>query len=235
MQSTDPENPSWDQYAAVRDHYIELVRPLDAALLETIVPMCPHWTVHDVTSHVCGLNADLTSGWREGLGADDRTAHHVALRATANIDEICDEWLDYEPAMRAVCDEIPLWAVRLAGDLTVHVHDVQHALGLSIDRDDEFTATAAVRYAVVFQQRLGEILGVGATVELTDGTLLPADPALPDSGVTLRATPFDFLRSYTGRRSRRQVEALDWTGDATKILDSAWSPYGDFQPVDVTD
>ena len=117
----------------------------------------------------------------------------------------------------------------------MHLHDVQHALTLPIDHDDEFTAIAAARYAEVFRQRVGEILGVGVTVDLADGTHLPADPTLPDSGVTLRATPFDFLRSYTGRRSRRQVEALGWTGDPTRILDEAWSPYGPFQPTDVAD
>ena len=235
MQGETLEHSAWNQYAAVRDHFIEVVRSLDDAALGTTVPMCPKWTVHDVAAHVCGLHADLTSGWREGLGTDERTAHHVALRAGATIDEICDEWLAYEPAMRAVCDEIPLWAARLAADLVVHLHDVQHALALPIDRNDEFTAAAAARYAEVFRQRVGEILGVGVTVELAEATHLAADPTLPDSGVTLRAAPFDFLRSYTGRRSRRQVEALGWTGDPTRILDAAWSPYGPFQPADVSD
>jgi uncharacterized protein (TIGR03083 family) len=228
-------NPAWDDYRAVRDVFIELVRSLDETQLGTSVPMCPDWTVHDVTAHVCGLNADLTSGRREGLGSDERTAHHVAIRSDRDIHEICDEWSGYGPAMRAICDEMPIWADRLAADLTVHLHDVQHALGLPIDRDDRFTAAAAHRYAEVFQQRVGDILGLGVTVELTDGTRRAADPALPDSGVTLRTTPFDFLRSYTGRRSRRQVEALDWTGDADRILDRAWSPYGTFQPADVAD
>lgn len=235
MQGDTPRNPPWEHYAAVRDHFVGVVRSLDAASLDTIVPMCPAWTVRDVAAHVCGLNADLTSGVEGGLGTDERTAHQVATRSAATIDEICDEWLAYEPAMRAVCDETPLWAIRLSADLTVHLHDVQHALGLAVDRDDGFTATAAARYAEVFQQRVGEILSVGVTVEFTDGTHLPADPALPDSGVALNATPFDFLRSYTGRRSRRQVEALGWSGDPTRILDAAWSPYGTFQAADVHD
>ena len=235
VQGESSGNPAWDRYVAVRDRFVELVRALDEAQLDTTVPMCPDWTVHDVTAHVCGLNADLTSGRRAGLGTDERTAHHVTIRTGATIDEICDEWLGYELAMRAACDETPLWADRLAADLTVHLHDIQHALGRPIDRDDRITAVAAHRYVEVFRQRVGELLGIGVTVELTDGTHWAADPTLPDSGVTLRATPFDFLRSYTGRRSRRQVEALDWRGDPTRILDGAWSPYGTFQPDDVAD
>jgi len=226
---------SWNHYAALRDRFIALVRSLDEAQLGTLVPMCPAWTVTGVAAHVCGLNADLVSGVTGGLGTDERTAHQVAARSDATIDEICDEWLGHEPGMREVCSRTPLWAVRLAADLAVHLHDVQHALGLSIDRHDPFTTSAAGRYAEVFQQRVADILGQGVTVELTDGIRLPADPTLPDSGVALRAPPFDFLRSYTARRSRRQVEALEWSGDPTRILDEAWSPYGTFQPVDVID
>lgn len=235
MDGAASGNPSWDHYAALRDLFVGLLGTLDEAQLGVRVPMCPAWTVQDVAAHVCGLNAELTSGRSEGLGSDERTARQVADRSGATIDEICDEWLGHEPAMRAVCDETPLWATRLAADLTVHLHDVQHALGLPIDRDDRFTASAARRYVDVFQQRVGDILGVGVAVELTDGTHRPADPALPDSGVTLRATPYEFLRAFTARRSRQQVAALGWSGDPTRILDAAWSPYGTFQPEDVVD
>ena len=197
--------------------------------------MCPAWTVAGVAAHVCGLNADLVSGMTEGLGADERTAHQVAIRSGATIDEVCEEWVGYERGMRAVGEQTPLWATRLVADLTVHLIDVQHALGLPIDRDDRFTVSAAHRYAEVFQGRVGEILGLGVSVELTDGFRLPPNAELPNSGVVLRAAPFDFLRSYTARRSRRQVEALGWQGDPSRILDEAWSPYGTFQPDDVMD
>jgi hypothetical protein len=235
MHEESASEDTWSHYSALRDHFIGMVRPLDESQLGTIVPMCPAWTVKDVAAHVCGLNDDLTSGITEGLGSDQRTAHHVGLRSTTTISEICDEWLGYDSEMSAICEETPLWATRLAADLTVHLHDVQHALGRPIDRNDGFTADAAHRYAVVFQERVRDILGLGVTVELTDGMRRVADPALPPSGVTLRATPFDFLRSFTGRRSRAQVESLDWTGDPTRILDAAWSPYGPFQPDAVVD
>jgi hypothetical protein len=50
----------------------------------------------------------------------------------------------------------------------------------------------------------------------------------------LRCTSYDFLRSVTGRRSRRQVEALDWDGDSTALLNSAWNTYGDMRTDDVS-
>ncbi|MCP3937315.1 MAG: hypothetical protein GY708_18335 [Actinomycetia bacterium] len=228
-------NDQWEHYVAVRDRFITLMRSLDDAQANTTVPMCPDWTVVGVAAHACGLNLDLTNGMREGLGSDESTARQVADRADCTLEEICVEWLGYDAEMKAISDEIPLLATRLAGDLVVHLHDVQHALGHDIDRHDDASTEAAHRYVEVFQQRLGELLGIGATVELSDGTTFPAHPELEDSGLVLQATPFDFVRSYTGRRSRRQVESLLWSADPTIILDEAWGPYGDFQVTDIED
>lgn len=226
---------AWQRYAAPRDEFVELIRSLDDEQLTTRVPMCPAWTVLDVTRHVCGLNAELVAGVSGRLGSDEATARQVADRAAASASDVCDEWLGYGPEMEAICTAEPLWATRLSADLVVHFHDVRHALGLPIERHDDATIAAAHQYVDVFQQRVGEISKVGVTVELTDGFRRPADPALPDSGVVLRTAPYDFLRSYTGRRSRRQVEQLGWGGDPSSILDEAWSPYGSFQPADVAD
>ena len=223
------------RYASLRDEFIELIRSLDEGQLATLVPMCPSWTVLDVTRHVCGLNAEVVAGVSGSLGSDEATERQVAARAAASAGDVCDEWLGHGLRMEAICTAEPLWAARLGADLVVHFHDVRHALGLVIQRDDDATIVGAHRYVDVFQQRVAEIIGVGVTVELTDGFCRPADPALPDSGVLLRATPYDFLRSYTGRRSRRQVEELGWRGDPSSILDEAWSPYGPFRPVDVLD
>ncbi len=235
MSDKPAANETWIHYAALRDHLIEMIGELNDSQLATAVPMCPEWTVKDVVAHVCGLNNDLASGITEGLGSDERTSHHVALRSAKTLDEVCAEWQEYDAAMSAISEETPLWATRLAADLTVHLHDVQHALGLPIDQNDRFTIDAARQYASVFQNRVGEILGLGVAIELSEGSHNAANPELPDSGVALRASPFDFLRSFTGRRSRRQVDSLDWTGDPTRILDEAWSPYGPFQPNDVID
>jgi uncharacterized protein (TIGR03083 family) len=228
-------HPAWERYVAPRDEFIELIRSLDDEQLTTRVPMCPSWTVLDVARHVCGLNAELVAGVSGRLGSDEATARQVATRAAASASDVCEEWLGYGPEMEAICTAEPLWATRLSADLVVHFHDVRHALGLPIERDDDATIGAAHQYVDVFQQRVGEISKIGVTVELTDGFRRPADPALPDSGIVLRTTPYDFLRSYTGRRSRRQVEELGWRGDPSSILDEAWSPYGEFQHADVAD
>ena len=74
-------------------------------------------------------------------------------------------------------------------------------------------------------------------IELSDGSRF--EPREPDGRtgsagpvtLVLRATPYDFLRSVTGRRSEREVRALDWSGDPSPILDQL-SPYGRLRTAD---
>ena len=126
-----------------------------------------------------------------------------------------------------------LLGVRITGDLVLHLQDVQHALGFDIDGGDLATRLGAHRYVPSLQERATEQIKLGVAVELTDGKTYPA----PDSAseiVALRCSSYDFLRSVTGRRSRRQVEALDWDGDSTALLNSAWNTYGDMRTDDVS-
>lgn len=221
-------------YADTRDRCVRLFRSLRDDEDQQRVPLCPAWTVHDVAAHVCGINADVVSGNLDGLGTDDWTAAQVAARAGRTIGEICDEWLRLAPAIDERIAAEPFFGIRLTGDLIVHLQDVQHALGLPVEQhDDEATRAAAQRYVPPLQQRAAEQLAVGLAVELVDvGRFEPSE--VPGVSLTLRATSYDFLRSVTGRRSRRQVASLDWEGDPTDLLDLAWTSYGPLRTSDVS-
>ena len=213
-------------YYRTRDRFITLLRSLDAHQAGQPVPASPAWTVTGVAAHVCGLNAEVASGRLTGLGADERTAHQVALRANHALGDICDEWLGYEAPMRAALGADPWFEARLEADLVVHLHDIGHALGLNIDRDDGALLRAADTYRTILDQRAREILDLEVAVEFA------GDEAAPGADLLLRASPYDFLRSITGRRTRRQIEALDWSGDPAQLLDEAWSPYGDLPDIE---
>jgi uncharacterized protein (TIGR03083 family) len=233
---TDADTPTsdpWTLYSTTRDRFIALVRPLTEEQAGQTVPLTPGWTIAEVVAHVCGLNADVAAGMREGLGTDERTAHQVATRAGRSVAELCDEWLGHAEAMRRAIDEDGFFGRRLSADLVVHLHDVLHALGAPIDRDDEATVSGGRTYAARIPDRLVADAGVALTIELSDGSRFePTGPAVSGlPAVVLRATPYDFLRSVTGRRSRRQVEALDWTGDPTPVLD-CFCPYGPLPSTD---
>ena len=210
----------WALYAGIRDRFIDLLRSLDGEQAARLVPACPDWTVAGVAAHVCGLNADIAAGRREHLGTPERTGLNVELRAGSSLDEICDEWIGYEETMSEVMAEDPYFGQRLAADLVVHLHDVQLALNLPVDRDDEATLAAVRMYA--------DRVGAGIADDL-DGEMVVDF----GEGLTLRTTPYDFLRSVTGRRSRGQVESLEWAGDPTALLDAGLSPYGPFPAEDL--
>ncbi|MCB0993094.1 MAG: maleylpyruvate isomerase N-terminal domain-containing protein [Acidimicrobiales bacterium] len=225
----------WQGYVELRDRFIDFVGGLDNRSLSTIVPMCPAWSVADVVAHVCGLNADLVGGLRTDLGSDERTGYNVELRRGVSVGEVCREWVGYEDEVRSVLMTLPTMSGRLAADLLVHLHDIQQALGLAIDRQDAALVSTAAVYARRCVDGVGEVLGQSIALEIEGvGTWRPRED-LTASGVSLHASAFDFVRSYSGRRSRAQVEALDWQGDPGEILDKAWSPYGGFQPEDVVD
>ena len=219
---------SWVLYPELRERMIRLVQSLDANDLVRTVPLTPGWTIEQVVAHLCGLNEDVIAGAVEGLGTDERTSAQVSKRSAMTVDEVCGEWRGYDEAMREVTAEVPLLEERLAADLVVHLHDVQHALGHSIDETDEATASAAHVYVTRIPDRWAAATGLHVAIELSDGYRLAADGV---ADLTLRATPYDFLRSVSGRRSRAQVDALDWSGDAAAVLDH-FSPYAELGDTD---
>ncbi len=220
-------------YADTRAKAIAVFRSLSEAECVAPVPLTPAWRVIDVAAHVCGIVDDVVNQNTDGLGTDAWTEAQVEKRQGHTIGEICDEWMGYAPQLDAMIAGNQFFGVRITGDLIIHLHDVQQALGLDIDRDDLATRAAAHRYAPTLQERALDQMGLGIRIELTDGDTYEA-PTDAASQIRLRATSYDFLRSVTGRRSRNQVEALDWDGDPAALLDTAWNTYGPLREDDVS-
>ncbi len=221
-------------YFGTRDELIELVTDLDDSQLASTVPMSPQWSVADTVAHVCGINADVVNQRFEGFGSDEWTAYQVETRRGMSMAAVCEEWLSYTGPLTEHIEGDPFFGVRLTGDLIIHLQDVQHGLGLDINQSHPAALVGADRYVPHLQDRVLERMGFGVAVELTDGAAYPAPDAADGQSLALRATAYDFLRSVTGRRSRRQVENLEWTGDPTAVLDQAWAAYGDLRTEDVS-
>lgn len=232
VTETETETPAWDLYRNSRDRFIALIRSLDDEQTALTVPITSGWTVAQVLAHVCGLNGDLAAGAREGLGTDERTRNQVESRAGLTVEQICEEWLGHEPTVGQIMTETPELGERLGADLIVHFHDVQHALGLPIDRDDEATRRGGRIYGSRMVDVYAESVNVTLNLDLgAAGRFEPADPPAGAIELTLRTTAYDFLRSVTGRRSRAEVQALDWSGDPAPLLDG-FSPYGPLRTED---
>jgi uncharacterized protein (TIGR03083 family) len=187
--------------AFVRDHLDETDSPVTAT---------PGWTVHDVIAHLTGVAQDVASGTVPQQGpTPEWTSGHVQRGAGVSTEELLDTWSTLSADAERVVDTYTVWPAVM--DVVCHEHDVRGAFGDAGGRDDEFIALAA---------------------KVVLGSMNPPRPLLietesrqfrvgPDEGepITLRTTSWEAFRWRFGRRSRAQLAAMDWSGDASPILD----------------
>ena len=176
----------------------------------TPVPANPGWTVHDVIAHLTGVAQDIANGTVSKQGpTPEWTNGHVQRGAGVSTDELLERWSTLSADAERVVDSFTVWPAVM--DVVCHEHDVRAALGDTGGRDNEFIAVAA---------------------KLVLGSMNPSRPLVietesrqfrvgPEEGepITLRTTSWEAFRWRFGRRSRAQLAAMDWSGDATLILD----------------
>jgi hypothetical protein len=68
---------SADLYAATRARVTETAQALTAEQLNTRVPACPDWTVHNLISHLAGVAGDFVAGNLDGAPRPPWTAVQV--------------------------------------------------------------------------------------------------------------------------------------------------------------
>lgn len=202
-------------YPAVRGRLLQLAESLDEQQLATVVPAAPEWTVRDVYAHLSGVCADFLTGRVEGAPGPQWTAHQVASRKDLPFSGVCREWSDNGPqldeALRSATSGL---LFVLPADAWHHEQDLRGALGLTGTPAPEESLAVLTYFAKGLRRRWDglpplRIVGDTQTWEVGDG-----EPV-----ATLRATDFELARQLVGRRSRAQLEAMDWTGDPTPFLD----------------
>lgn len=200
------------------------------------VPACPAWTVHDVLAHVVGLASDATAGtmpemdlleqWREPEVAgirDGMTAGQVARAAHRTVEELTDGWRANMASLGPMLDgSVPFPEPVPAGigaimvtDLAVHDQDVRTALGAPRTADGPAAAIALATYGFGVDYRIRQLGLPALALRFGDRErVLGGGPA----AATVAAERTELLRVFAGRRSRRQIAALGWTGDPTPYL-----------------
>ena len=200
-----------DLYREGRERISEVARGIDDETAKaTVVSTCPAWTVHDVLAHVVGIPTDILAGNVEGAATDPWTAAQVDARRNASIADLLAEWEANAPQVEAIVDEFGPSGVQLLFDLTTHEHDIRHALGLPPLKD--LPVHLAVTGFVFTRLGAG---GEALRIVTTGGTYVlgTGEPT-----ATLTAPIFDVLRAISGRRSERQIRAMQWDGDPTPHL-----------------
>lgn len=210
-------------YRDTRARTIDLVRGLDDATAEAIVPATPDWRIKDVVAHLVGVNADVLAGNVEGAGTDPWTEVQVATRRDRSLADLLAEWDELTEPFDAIVPHIPDGpAGQLVFDAVTHEHDLRGALDRPGERDSGGMDIAFV-WAVDVVALLRASKGVGPLLLHTDHGDRPAGEGEPVASV--RADRFELFRAMTGRRSREQIDAFTWTGDP-----DARAPFAFFRP-----
>lgn len=172
------------------------------------VAACPGWDVKAVVSHLVGIIEDAAAGLLTGPPTEEQTAAEVARHADDDPGELLARWAELAPSFEPLLTELAIWPAAI--DVMSHEHDIRHALEAPGGRD-----TALVR-AVAEMLVTNANLPRPLVAETTHGRWSSGGSGAP---LVLRSEPFEIVRIRLGRRSRSQVEALDWSEPPREILD----------------
>ena len=200
-------------YAGTRERITDLLRDADPTVR---VPACPAWTVKDVAAHVTGVVDDVLAGRLDGVATDPWTDRQVKTRADTSLGDILDEWAEKSPAFEKLLDDFGAAGEQAVFDVTTHEHDVRGALQQFGAHDSEGIAIGLRWGAALFIDMVHQQGHPPLRVCTTTGQCWPADAG--ETVATVQGEPFELFRSLSGRRSRDQLRALQWSVDPEPYL-----------------
>lgn len=210
--------PPGELYHQTHARIVELVSDSGPDGLAARVPACPAWTVRDLLGHVAGVAEDVLAGRIPPPPTDADTAAQVERHRDLTFDELLTNWAEtvrpWEAGGDVDAPRPPLL------DIVSHEHDIRGALDRPGARHEEIVR-------VVSDQLLDFDPQVPLTVEVEDAAVQLGPPG--GDGLRLKTTRWEVLRWRMGRRSRRQMASMNWSGDPTPVLDDL----SRFGPTDV--
>lgn len=198
-----------DLYQATRARITDLLASSDAAAWASPVPACPGWSVRDVVSHMTAVAEDWATGALSGAPTDEQTAEHVRRYDHHDDAALLEVWSQAGAHLRTLAADTGLEPP--LGDIACHEHDIRGAIDRPGARDARSVTWTADRLLTMLQSPV-PLRVVAGDHEYRTG---PPD----GTELTLATTAFDALRWRTGRRSRAQLAAMDWSADPAAVLD----------------
>jgi uncharacterized protein (TIGR03083 family) len=196
-------------YLDTQRRLVAFVSQLDAGALDRPVPACPGWAVRDVVAHLTAIPEDAIAGRLTGPPTEEETAAQVARFHGHRIDEMLAQWNELAPPFSEAVASLSIWPAVM--DVATHEQDIRGALGLPGGRDSQAVRCCSERI-IAFWQPPQPVRVVVEDAEFTAG-------AGDQEPIVLNTTRFEAFRWRFGRRSRRQLEQLDWAGDPSPVLD----------------
>jgi uncharacterized protein (TIGR03083 family) len=209
------------RYRFAQESFTALARTLSESDWSRPVPCTPEWTVRDVLSHVAGIPDDALAGRMDGAPGEAWTAAQVERNRSASVEELLTRWAEQAPTFADVLQQ--MGEARPPFDCHTHEHDVRQAIRRPGNRDSIIIESLALDLARV------DSSPVPLQVVLIGGRSVRSGPTEGPIAVTVsRVSPFVLFRSRSGRRSREQMRAWEWTGsdaDIEAVIDH-WAFFG---------
>lgn len=203
-------------YAGARARLVELADDLGEAG-SIPVPALPGWTVRDTYAHLAGVCADTVDGRGDGIPDERSTARQVAERVHLTLGEVTAEWAGRAPDLEAALSGLSGRALAPAAvDVWTHEQDIRAALGRPLLATGPEPLLVADRLARWF--RRGWVAGGLPAIRIV-GDQTSWELGEGETTATLRASDFELARAFVGRRSRRQMLAMNWDGDPEPFID----------------
>jgi uncharacterized protein (TIGR03083 family) len=205
-------------YTTAHGRIVALVDDLTDEQLATPVPATPGWTVHDVLAHLVAVPTDGMAGRITGIPTEEFTAGQIAERRDRTAAQLLEEW---QPNVEPMCEgaRVDLVPPHLAVDALTHEQDIRGAIGLPAVLSPEELRFCTTLYASGCGFALMSAGLPALAIESTD-TGLATLAGEGEQAAAVRAAEFELFRALSGRRSREQVAAFDWTGGAALYLDA---------------
>jgi uncharacterized protein (TIGR03083 family) len=203
-------------YAGARARLLELADDLGETV-STPVPALPGWTVRETYAHLAGVCADVLDGRGDGIPGERWTARQVAERANLTLREVTAEWAGRAPALEAALSGASGRALTpVAVDVWTHEQDILSALNRPLVATGPEPFLVADRLARSF--RRGWVAGGRPAIRVV-GDQTSWELGEGETIATLRASDFELARAFVGRRSRRQMLAMNWDGNPEPFID----------------
>jgi uncharacterized protein (TIGR03083 family) len=209
-----------------------LVRSLSVEQVATPVPAAPGWDVHDVLAHLAAIPTDALAGRLTGIPSDEFTREQVDARKSATVDELVEEWRGNIGQMLELT-HAGLVPPNLAVDAVSHEQDIRGALRAARVHDADAVRFCLDMYAGLVCHRVRKTTGPPLRIEASDSDFV-IDSGDAAGAVRLRASEFELFRTFSGRRGRTAVLAMDWDGDGSAHL-GRLNVFGAVPDYDVTD
>ena len=174
-----------DAYSELRIRVADLMRSISSEQALTVVPHCPQWTVKDCFAHMVSVPEDVIKGQMDGVASDAWTDRQVQRHKQDSVSDLLAIWETNAPVFAKILPNIPQPVLsQFMFDQTTHEHDIRAALGKPGARE-----SMAVAVAEGF---------------LRNSLSKNDDPAIA-SMANHEINGFEFLRSLSGRRSKKQI------------------------------